>query len=162
MGLWNETREVKLSDGSVIVVKHVGTEDEPTLNQRIVNDYLDVCRAARQRIRKKLAALSPDDALELVYGEGWQAVTVPELVDDKETGQMRRLAIGDAIKMAFLRDGEVSRAYSALVRARIIHGVVDGDAAYKRVFEQGGPALLEEAALAVRAYNELGDAEKNG
>lgn len=159
--LWGETKSVTLSDGTVIVVRHIGGVDNPFAVDGINGRYLRAFNAARIRARKEVAALGAD-AVEVVFGRADARLPARD-EHDQPTEGTRPATDKDAIERIAGDDAELGAAYARLVRDRIVLGTTGGQALYERLHAAGGPRLLVEADAAVAAFNRsLGAETKNG
>lgn len=149
MGLWNETKKVTLACGADVVVRHVGTPDDPFLYEDIRARYVAALDAARIEARKRLAA---------EHGSIGAAVEARQ-ERMREAGAAQEHI--DALTPAALLDSatDVRGPYKVLVRDLVVAGVEFGGAAgadaYRALYEQHGPEGIKQAASAVMEFNSV-------
>lgn len=149
MGLWNETKSITLPCGADVVVRHVGTPDEPFLYEDIRARYVAALDAARIDARKKLAA----EHGSVGGAVAWRQERMREAgADDEAIAGVTPAAVLDAAT-------DVRGPYKVLVRDLVVAGAGFGGAsgvdAYRALYEAHGPAGIKQAADAVMEFNSV-------
>jgi hypothetical protein len=126
-----------------IVVKHVGSKDDPLMWDRINHAFIAAKEAARDEARKFLK--TKDDPIAYVLG------------DDAHTWE-KKPTFGTAVEVLAQRSPEWTTAASEFVKACIVHGCEGGEETYERLWGvSGGNAnVLVEAQRHVTAWNSIG------
>lgn len=153
--MWCETKRVELRPGVDVVLRHIGTPQDPMLWDRMQSRWrhtrarMEV--AARKRVVEEFGsveeavnALLPDEAF-YAKANAERAPGADPLRRDFEA----------AVRTWVNSSEEWIDAFSARIRDVIVAGVVDGEKEYERIYGLGGAELLKRAADAVVTFHML-------
>jgi hypothetical protein len=154
--LWSETKRVELRPGVDVVLKHIGTPQDPMLWSRLQSRWMHTRAKMEVRARKAVVEEfgSVEDAISaLLPGEESYAAVNAKRVEAGLPAARRDFEA--AVRTWVTSSEDWIDAFSARVKDLIQSGVVDGEREYERLYGLGGAELLQKAADAVTSFHDL-------